>query len=297
MEDWEKKVIKISKSYMEANKDRSFTLERAGLYVNSVLVCLDNIPNINVDLFKPCLLFFSKGDEALPSIMEEITTQIDTLQGKERERYIFELLMPFVLYEKFISYEHKYPSLFAFNHKQDTLFLVKDVIFNFACDLDLLLLKKGINLLWYQKEADMYILRERNMLEVELFFGTEKLAKRYIDEALPKIEPQQTPHAIKEKPQQEDLTDREKEYYQKAISKGMAKKTDNGYKWLYCGGSKVSLSYFLNKVFCPKGFGVIPFKKLEKLWGVKRLDSTSYQLANAKKPQRWRGYINTLFEK
>lgn len=97
--------------------------------------------------------------------------------------------------------------------------------------------------------------------------------------------------------QQIILTDREKEYYQKAISKGMAKKTDNGYKWLYCGGSKVSLSYFLNKVFCPKGFEVIPFKKLEKLWEVKRLDSTSYQLANAKKPQRWRGYIDTLFEK
>ena len=121
------------------------------------------------------------------------------------------------------------------------------------------------------------------------------MAKRYIDEALPKLD-EEEPNQRREI-QQITQTDRENEYYRKAISKGMAEKTVNDYKWLYCGGAKVSLAYFLNKFFCPKGVEVIPFKKLEKLWGVKRLDSTSYQLANTKKPQRWRGYIDTLFEK
>lgn len=107
--------------------------------------------------------------------------------------------------------------------------------------------------------------------------------------------PEQAPKPINTKPQQEELTEREKQYYEKAITQGMAIKTDSGYKWLYCSGSKVSLVYFLSKVFCPKGVEQIPFKRLNNLWGVSRLDSANDQLANAKKPQRWRQHIDNLF--
>ena len=107
--------------------------------------------------------------------------------------------------------------------------------------------------------------------------------------------PEQAPKPTNTKSQQEELTEREKQYYEKAITQGMAIKTDSGYKWLYCSGSKVSLVYFLSKVFCPKGVEQIPFKGLNNLWGVSRLDSANDQLANAKKPQRWRQHIDNLF--
>ena len=107
--------------------------------------------------------------------------------------------------------------------------------------------------------------------------------------------PEQAPKPTNTKSQQEELTEREKQYYEKAITQGMAIKTDSGYKWLYCSGSKVSLVYFLSKVFCPKGVEQIPFKRLNNLWGVSRLDSANDQLANAKKPQRWRQHIDNLF--
>lgn len=107
--------------------------------------------------------------------------------------------------------------------------------------------------------------------------------------------PEQAPKPTNTKSQQEELTEREKQYYEKAITQGMAIKTDSGYKWLYCSGSKVSLVYFLSKVFCPKGVEQIPFKRLNNLWGVSRLDSVNDQLANAKKPQRWRQHIDNLF--
>lgn len=107
--------------------------------------------------------------------------------------------------------------------------------------------------------------------------------------------PEQAPKPTNTKSQQEELTEREKQYYEKAITQGMAIKTDSGYKWLYCSGSKVSLVYFLSKVFCPKGVEQIPFKRLNNLWGVSRLDSANDQLANAKKLQRWRQHIDNLF--
>lgn len=299
MGDWLKGSTEF---YNALQEELPFTLEQAGLAIGWIAYCLEEGGKIRINDFRYELNVCSKGLDKLTSIIEEIKKNIDTLQDKERERYIFTLLRPFAgCKDLFLLYE-KYPALFDYRGKgylshSKNLFVARDFIESYALELDLLLLERGINLLWYQKEADIYIFKERDMWGYSDYFGTEKLAKRYIDEALPKITPQQTPTAIIEKPQQEDLTDRENEYYRKAISKGMAQKTDNGYKWLYCGGSTVSLAYFLNKVFCPKGFEVIPFKKLEKLWEVKRLDSASYQLANAKKPQRWRGYMDTLFEK
>ena len=75
----------------------------------------------------------------------------------------------------------------------------------------------------------------------------------------------------------------------------MAEKKENGYKWLYNKGSKASLAYFLYKLFDQNGIGQIPFKRLEKLWSVKRLDTALRQAIGTKYEQSWRTQIINLF--
>lgn len=91
------------------------------------------------------------------------------------------------------------------------------------------------------------------------------------------------------------LTEREKEYYERAIANEMAKKTETGYKWLYNNGSKASLIYFLNKIFSPNGTKQIPFTRLGNLWGRSRLDSALDKAINVKDPQPWRTDIDRIF--
>lgn len=93
----------------------------------------------------------------------------------------------------------------------------------------------------------------------------------------------------------EELTEREIKYYGKAIEAGMAEKTEDGYKWLYNKSSKASLAYFLYKLFDQDGIGQIPFKRLGKLWGVKRLDTALRQALDARYNQSWRTKIENLF--
>lgn len=92
-----------------------------------------------------------------------------------------------------------------------------------------------------------------------------------------------------------ELTEREIKYYGKAIEAGMAKKIEDGYNWLYNKSSTASLAYFLYKLFNPKGTGQIPFKRLGKLWGVKRLDTALRQALSPKYDQLWRTQIDNLF--
>jgi len=236
------------------------------------------------------------------AIYDKIRTNIDKLQESERERFIFSLLQPFGEYCNIRVDSGKFKDLittatkdlFQRNIESSLLGLIS-IIQTFFTTIDAILLERGINLLWYQEMSGIYLIEERDKRDYIEYLGNEKLVQRYIDEALPKLEPQQAPEPTNTKPQQEELTEREKQYYEKAITQGMAIKTDSGYKWLYCSGSKVSLVYFLSKVFCPKGVEQIPFKRLNNLWGVSRLDSANDQLANAKKPQQWRQHIDNLF--
>lgn len=236
------------------------------------------------------------------AIYEKIKTNIDKLQERERERFIFSLLQPFGEYCNIRVDAGKFKDLITtatknlFQRNIETSLLgLMSIIQTFFTTIDAILLERGINLLWYQEMSGIYLIEERDKRDYIDYLGSEKLVQRYIDEALPKLEPQQAPEPTNTKPQQEELTEREKQYYEKAITQGMAIKTDSGYKWLYCSGSKVSLVYFLSKVFCPKGVEQIPFKRLNNLWGVSRLDSANDQLANAKKPQQWRQHIDNLF--
>lgn len=89
----------------------------------------------------------------------------------------------------------------------------------------------------------------------------------------------------------EELTEREIKYYGKAIEAEMAKKTEQGYKWF---GSNVSLGYFINKVHRPTATERLPYKRMEELWGVKRLDSAVHQSADRK--HKWEKDIDALFE-
>lgn len=91
-------------------------------------------------------------------------------------------------------------------------------------------------------------------------------------------------------------TEREKKYFAKAIEAGLIKKTDRGYRWLHNNGLQASLGYFLYKVFDPKGTAQIPYKRMEGLFNISRLDSIIYRTLNAKKPQKWRKEINILFD-
>jgi hypothetical protein len=66
------------------------------------------------------------------------------------------------------------------------------VVYMYATRLDALLLEKGINLMWYQKESGIYILTRRDITLLQEYCGCYKLARKYIDEALPQTEPQHT---------------------------------------------------------------------------------------------------------
>ena len=99
-----------------------------------------------------------------------------------------------------------------------------------------------------------------------------------------------------EAPKKPFLSEVEK-YFNKAIQAGLMKKNENDtYGWLHNNGLKASLGYFLNKVFNPKGTAQIPYQRLENLFNVTRLDTAIDQALNAKKPQKWRKEIDTLFD-
>lgn len=94
------------------------------------------------------------------------------------------------------------------------------------------------------------------------------------------------------------ITDRAKKYFDKAIAVGYMAETETGYKWLWGGnkGKKARLSYFLHKIYNPDGCQVTQYKQLENLFNESRLDSSTSQLMNAKKPQEWRNIIDKLFQ-
>lgn len=93
------------------------------------------------------------------------------------------------------------------------------------------------------------------------------------------------------KKEPEELTEREIKYYGKAMEAGMAEETEQGYRWL---GSNVSFGYFIDKVHRPKATERLPYKRMEKLWGIKRLDSAVSQSADRK--HKWEKDIDALFE-
>lgn len=88
--------------------------------------------------------------------------------------------------------------------------------------------------------------------------------------------------------------ERAKKYFPKAIEAGLMEKTNDGYKWLFGGVTR--LGYFIRKVFNPDRLQVVPYKGLEQLFGVTKLDNAIDRAETTKKPQPWRKKIDELFE-
>ena len=91
------------------------------------------------------------------------------------------------------------------------------------------------------------------------------------------------------------LTEQESFYFARAIEKGLMKQTENGYKWLPEKAKKVSLMYFVSCIHCDLTKDEIPYRKIERLFGYKRLDSVYQSFLRTKQKQSWKSSIDDLF--
>lgn len=175
-----------------------------------------------------------------------------------------------------------------------------------------MLIQHGIDLKEYQRKAGVYLKRNWNITDVAFYVGSMELAKYYIDKlptamlndeqaafAQQSNDEQPTIKTIPLTAQQDIMTDRAKKYFEKAIEVGYMEKAGCGYKWTFpvSRGAKAALCYFIMKVYSPdpRSTNTIHYKALEKLFAVKRLDSATGAMWNAKNPQEWRGKIDSLF--
>ena len=95
--------------------------------------------------------------------------------------------------------------------------------------------------------------------------------------------------------EQPQLTKRESIYFAKAIEKGLMIQNDKGYKWLHKGGKKSSLMYFISRIHNDLTEDSIPYKKIERLFNYKRLDSVYSSFMRTKQMQKWKIDIDVLF--
>ena len=91
------------------------------------------------------------------------------------------------------------------------------------------------------------------------------------------------------------LTEKESFYFARAIEKGLMKQTENGYKWLPEKAKKVSLMYFVSCIHCDLTKDEIPYRKIERLFGYKRLDSVYQSFLRTNQKQSWKSSIDDLF--
>lgn len=91
------------------------------------------------------------------------------------------------------------------------------------------------------------------------------------------------------------LTEKESFYFARAIEKGLMKQTENGYKWLPEKAKKVSLMYFVSRIHFDLTKDEIPYRKIERLFGYKRLDSVYQSYLRTNQNQSWKSSIDDLF--
>lgn len=91
------------------------------------------------------------------------------------------------------------------------------------------------------------------------------------------------------------LTEKESFYFARAIEKGLMKQTENGYKWLPEKAKKVSLMYFVSCIHRDLTKDEIPYRKIERLFGYKRLDSVYQSFLRTNQNQSWKSSIDDLF--
>ena len=91
------------------------------------------------------------------------------------------------------------------------------------------------------------------------------------------------------------LTEQESFYFARAIEKGLMKQTENGYKWLPEKAKKVSLMYFVSCIHRDLTKDEIPYRKIERLFGYKRLESVYQSFLRTNQKQSWKSSIDDLF--
>ena len=91
------------------------------------------------------------------------------------------------------------------------------------------------------------------------------------------------------------LTEKERFYFARVIVKGLMKQTGNCYKWLPEKAKKVSLMYFVSCIHCDLTKDEIPYRKIERLFGYKRLDSVYQSFLRTNQKQSWKSSIDDLF--
>lgn len=173
---------------------------------------------------------------------------------------------------------------------------MNDIDEMFIINLSLILIKIKRNNYYFpqnQDRARFEVIMEK--YREKLSFKYQVIAKKFelnknrweVESNISKSQP--LPDAIN--------TERAKKYFPRAVEAGYMELTETGYKWLFGGaaGGKARLAYFLHKVYNPDGCSQIPYKRLNALFGVVRLDVAIDQMLYAKRAQKWRPQIDILF--
>lgn len=180
------------------------------------------------------------------------------------------------------------------------------LLFYLICDivgarLDALLLERGINLLWYQNQCGVQLVKERNLPRIARYLGTPELVVKYIDEALPKIDETSEERLEQKQEIATDIfsdmpkalqTDEAREIFKRAEDSGLLSISGNCVKW---NGEKQLLAYFaarMSERFCltnkldKDGNKTTAWKPFEILFDMKDLKGAK---------QNWMR-LNTKFE-
>lgn len=175
----------------------------------------------------------------------------------------------------------------------------------------------NINLLEVQNKRGIWVVEKLDVMQLQMYFGysgnynyanslLKALPKTAVSESLITTEHENlitTEHECVIIPDCQNIatkiaafTDRAQKYFAKACDAGlMVKQNQASYKWVLQPVG-ASLAYFLRTVYNPDGTKRIPYKELEHLFGVKRLDSAIDRILNAKKRPKWADTIDHLFE-
>ena len=232
----------------------------------------------------------------LDAMVKDIGSNLFEIQSPEgKETYLINLLIPLKNFiSKYCRYEEYIVSSLKSHQAGTIVYCLYFLHYNVECFarcLDVELIKQGIDLFELQEKYGIYLIKERDLAYIIGYFGGAECAEKFLS-ALPKRQ------GVQPQPEQPTLEERIAPYCEIAIRAGFMEKTNSGYRWNYGGNSgKVRLAYFITKIY-----GVserIPYKKLESLFDVTRLDTSVHQLASikTKKPQVWRDAIDGLFVK
>lgn len=227
------------------------------------------------------------GVENCSPLMDEITDNLMTMQSDCRKIYAEELICKMQTWTWLYSLSKEkldaVSNSIRLHSIEDFFFTWRGAFRSFAEKLAVLLAKLEINILEIQNRCGITLIERLDIDELWMDFGTPEIAHFYLSKF--KFPQKQTQDII--------LTERAIKYFKKACDAGLMTRTVGGYKWTWHGLTR--LAYFLKKVYNWDNLQPTPFLRLEKIFGVKRLDSATHRVDGVKKEQQWRKKIDELF--